>query len=65
VRLLKLDHNTSPLPQGEAVSLEQMRRLIQEELSKQLDGEALGSLLISSVTDTVCDILWSKSLIIY
>lgn len=25
--------------QGESVSLEEMRRLVQEELSKQLDGE--------------------------
>lgn len=27
------------MSQGESVSLEQMRRLIQEELAKQLDGE--------------------------
>lgn len=36
---------TSLLSQGESVSLEQMRRLIQEELAKQLDGEEATSFL--------------------
>lgn len=38
----KVDYYQS-LFQGESVSLEQMRRLIQEELSKQLDGEKMVS----------------------
>lgn len=39
VAMGNFDYYQSLLFQGESVSLEQMRRLIQEELAKQLDGE--------------------------